>query len=547
MSKTVECIRIFFCIFMSVLLVFLTLCVASEIVMADASLSPPSDIEFDTSDYNYDVLRYPDTVLGTKYGGAWYCMDLADSLSNFVIADTTKPVYITSVMFAQEWRPEIDHPEDAKNHIFQSYIIYSESDIGLVSGNNTYWASSYNYLTDNGYYFYSAHVNTNFCIADIVDYTVYHSWDTTACYFYAQYACESIADWTSDKDIWKMAIEADTGYIDADDTDNLWDMTKYTLDEGMPVKNVTNVFDLPVPQNLKVLHSENEDKFDFNIVWDIPDELSSEDYDEDIRKNSTVEIMVENDLKYYEYTWSNPQQIHVDKHLVISFLTDTAILLRDQSYDYNFKNDKEVLYAISQYDSDVSDAISNSVLGAYGYINDKIKSAYSYVITKLFDTNGKIKKLKYPTFYVRLRYEPSFIAQAQGIGDGKVHYSNWVKLEDIGNCVGYVANEISGLRKDNDSDDDATTTPEVIDNTSGTYDGTTDMLEPTDYVVHVTEDVYVPSNSGWSLVKRILADVKEFPAFFGTFFFFLPVAFADLIAGMIVIIIGIGVFKKLVS
>ena len=454
-------------------------------------------------------------------------IDYARELNNLRIYDTqTEPMYMVRVAGYQVNNTEFAHPDREPKYNVQYncfWLLICKQRFGLTTGN---FPDAY-YDEVSGYYYYSwEHDGVLGSGSTLFGMMT----GTNADYYYFNGAVNN-GPFLDSKDISSAFVRDFVGY-EAVDNVHYFNLKNYVIDDGgIPEKRSEKVYDLPVPQNMRVAHTGSMGRFEFNLIWDIADEMYEDDKLYMLDK-AEVEVMSSCKLNYYPQPWSKGTLISIPKHNINHGLDTASMASLSESSDY--LKSRTFKYDISK-DGDVIDAIAQ-------------KRGISYDITaasSFIDRDGKdmIKKESYPTFWVRVKYKNP-LYDVNGIGDGKTHYSNWIKLEDVGKCTGYIVNEISGLRKD---DDDADETPEEIDNSSGAYDGGTDVLVDDDnQLPYVTnDDYYVPNNSAWGLIQRILADVKQFPQFFATFFSFLPVAFGDMLAVLIIVIIGIGVFRKL--
>lgn len=284
-----------------------------------------------------------------------------------------------------------------------------------------------------------------------------------------------------------------------------WDSDGEPIDSGAPIQ------DIETPKNVKVLHTKNMDRWDFRINWDIP-EMNNHHY--------YVNIHVADYLKFKKFAWQSYHNFTVGWHPV----TNEAEC--SQGY-YLYKIDEDV--ACHQ-------GLANAWKKEYGGDKLSLSKAKTY-----FNMEGSllgaskhdfVKKWKYPGITIQFWYRDE---------NGRKHTSNYVQLTDIGECDGYVANELSKFDYLNDgnsgeiADTDKNVINKVVDNSSGNYDGSSDVMHDNN------EDI--ENKSAIEILKSMLNDLKSYPDFFVEFFSFLPGQISQYLYALIIVMIPLLLLK----
>lgn len=295
----------------------------------------------------------------------------------------------------------------------------------------------------------------------------------------------------------------------------LYDLSKFDVDSDGNLIAKNFVVDLPTLKNVRVIHTSDMDRFEFRLRWDSVE--PSENYSTSDLK---LEVKSMSYFKMAKYAWSDYIYFDVAWHSIVDdYDLYKSFLDYDQKEDY---------YCVMHY----RDMMETKYDGRFTYEEAK----RNMLITRL--GKEKIAKAKYPSFMVRYYYDDE--------QNGIRHYSNWVQLTDSGNCDGYIANEVTNWEYDKTIMPDGSeqvgagdkTTSLNVDNSSGLYDGSSDVMKDTD---DSSLDTTMPTN----LLKRIIKDVKEFPDFFGKFFSFLPINYSNMFSLLITVIMAVGIFRKI--
>ncbi|MDY6328788.1 MAG: hypothetical protein SPL51_04840 [Lachnospiraceae bacterium] len=281
--------------------------------------------------------------------------------------------------------------------------------------------------------------------------------------------------------------------------------------EGEPIESGLPIRDIETPKNVKVLHTKNMDRWDFRINWDIP-EMNNHHY--------YVNIHVADYLKFKKFAWQNYHNFTVGWH-PISNDTECA-----QGY-YLYKIDEDIA---------CHEGLANAWKKEYGGDKMSLSKAKSY-----FNMEGSllgaskhdfVKKWKYPGITIQFWYRDE---------KGRMHTSNYVQITDLGECDGYVANELSKFDYLNDgnsgeiADTDNNVTDKVVDNSSGNYDGSSDVMHDNN------EDI--EEKSAIEILKSMMRDLKSFPNFFVEFFSFLPGQVSQYLYALIIVMIPLVLLK----
>lgn len=281
--------------------------------------------------------------------------------------------------------------------------------------------------------------------------------------------------------------------------------------DGKPVESGAPIQDIETPKNVKVLHTKNMDRWDFRINWDIP-EMNNHHY--------YVDIHVADYLKFKKFAWQNYHNFTVGWHRA------TKEAECSQGY-YLYKIDEDV--ACHQ-------GLANAWKKEYGGDKMSLSKAKTY-----FNMEGRllgaskhdfVKKWKYPGITIQFWYLDE---------NGRKHTSNYVQLTDIGECDGYVANELSKFDYLNDgnsgeiADTDKNVINKVVDNSSGNYDGSSDVMRDNN------EDI--EEKSAIEILKSMMRDLKSFPNFFVEFFSFLPSQVSQYLYALIIVMIPLVLLK----
>lgn len=284
-----------------------------------------------------------------------------------------------------------------------------------------------------------------------------------------------------------------------------WDSDGEPIESGAPIR------DIETPKNVKVLHTKNMDRWDFRINWDIP-EMNNHHY--------YVNIHVADYLKFKKFAWQSYHNFTVGWHRA----TNEAEC--SQGY-YLYKIDEDV--ACHQ-------GLVNAWKKEYGGDKMSLSKAKSY-----FNMEGSllgaskhdfVKKWKYPGITIQFWYRDE---------NGRIHTSNYVQLTDIGECDGYVANELSKFDYLNDgnsgeiADTDKNVINKVVDNSSGNYDGSSDVMHDNN------EDI--ENKSAIEILRSMLNDLKSYPDFFVEFFSFLPGQISQYLYALIIVMIPLLLLK----
>lgn len=284
-----------------------------------------------------------------------------------------------------------------------------------------------------------------------------------------------------------------------------WDADGEPIESGAPIR------DIETPKNVKVLHTKNMDRWDFRITWDIP-EMNNHHY--------YVNIDVADYLKFKKFAWQNYHNFTVGWHPV------TKEAECSQGY-YLYKIDEDV--ACHQ-------GLANAWQKEYGGDKLSLSKAKTY-----FNMEGSllgaskhdfVKKWKYPGITIQFWYRDE---------NGRIHNSNYVQLTDIDECDGYVANELSKFNYLNDgnsgeiADTDNNVINKVVDNSSGNYDGSSDLMHDNN------EDI--EEKSAIEILKSMMQDLKSFPDFFVEFFSFLPGQVSLYLYALIIVMIPLVLLK----
>lgn len=284
-----------------------------------------------------------------------------------------------------------------------------------------------------------------------------------------------------------------------------WDSEGEPIDSGAPIR------DIETPQNVKVLHTKNMDRWDFRINWDVP-EMNNHHY--------YVRVEVADYLKFKKFAWQSYHNFTVGWH----HATNEAEC--SQGY-YIYKIDEDV--ACHQ-------GLANAWKKEYGGDKMSLSKAKSY-----FNMEGSllgaskhdfVKKWKYPGITIQFWYRDE---------NGRVHTSNYVQLTDLGECDGYVANELSKFDYLNDgnsgeiADNDKNVINKVVDNSSGNYDGSSDVMHDNN------EDI--EEKSAIEILKSMMRDLKNYPDFFVEFFSFLPGQISQYLYALIIVMIPLVLLK----
>ena len=284
-----------------------------------------------------------------------------------------------------------------------------------------------------------------------------------------------------------------------------WDSEGEPIDSGAPIR------DIETPQNVKVLHTKNMDRWDFRINWDVP-EMNNHHY--------YVRVEVADYLKFKKFAWQSYHNFTVGWH----HATNEAEC--SQGY-YLYKIDEDV--ACHQ-------GLANAWKKEYGGDKMSLSKAKSY-----FNMEGSllgaskhdfVKKWKYPGITIQFWYRDE---------NGRMHTSNYVQLTDLGECDGYVANELSKFDYLNDgnsgeiADNDKNVINKVVDNSSGNYDGSSDVMHDNN------EDI--EEKSAIEILKSMMRDLKNYPDFFVEFFSFLPGQISQYLYALIIVMIPLVLLK----
>lgn len=290
-----------------------------------------------------------------------------------------------------------------------------------------------------------------------------------------------------------------------DISNRTWDSDGEPIDSGAPIR------DIETPQNVKVLHTKNMDRWDFRINWDVP-EMNNHHY--------YVRVEVADYLKFKKFAWQSYHNFTVGWH----FATKEAEC--SQGY-YIYKIDEDV--ACHQ-------GLANAWKKEYGGDKMSLSKAKSY-----FNMEGSllgaskhdfVKKWKYPGITIQFWYRDE---------NGRMHTSNYVQLTDLGECDGYVANELSKFDYLNDgnsgeiADNDKNVINKVVDNSSGNYDGSSDVMHDNN------EDI--EEKSAIEILKSMMRDLKNYPDFFVEFFSFLPGQISQYLYALIIVMIPLVLLK----
>lgn len=278
--------------------------------------------------------------------------------------------------------------------------------------------------------------------------------------------------------------------------------TEVEIDENGNVTNADYVCDLPTPINAMVRHTDSMDRWEFDVLWELPD------FDTELDGRLYMEIQAQTFYEGRTGLLADWSQDVTDFHLITDDLSATALKFR-----YDIADDDEVLRRVYEF---------------FPSLFSQMTSYNKAVVQKKFCDTTPFKyfrKTNYPTFMVRFYMVDS---------SGKKHVSNYVELKDSGDCEGYVANEVV-----NYDDSSSSFLPDKeIDNSSGLYDGVTDVMTN-----NTASDSDISSPT--SLLRLIINDVKELPELVSRFFSFLPINFGYLLSLLLIVIMTVGIFRKI--
>lgn len=271
--------------------------------------------------------------------------------------------------------------------------------------------------------------------------------------------------------------------------------------------------DIPTPTGVKVLHTKDMDRWNFRINWDIPEMNGYKYY---------VEINVADYLKFKRFIYQDYHKFTVGWHRE----TEDAECYRGY-YLYKIDEDIACLNGLANKWQEIYGGDKMTLSKAKFYFNAE-GSLTSLGVSK----HDFVQKWKYPGITIRFWYRDE---------EGRKHTSNYVQLTDIEECTGYVANELSKFEYLNDgnsgevADNDNNVTQVEVDNTSGLYDGTSDVMNDNN------EDI--ENKSAIETLKSMINDMKNYPDFFVEFFSFLPHEISDYIYALIVVMIPLVLLK----
>ena len=287
-------------------------------------------------------------------------------------------------------------------------------------------------------------------------------------------------------------------------------LSDFTITDGNISKNNDDIVDIPTPINACVRHTDKMNRWEFDVCWQIPD------MDINIKNDLMVEMNVQS-------FWSSRETLTFDWYEDCTYyhIPNDYIKAINYKYRYDLRKDNEVIEQIKNNCEWTKPSIITTSLG----IN------HNEFIVDLMNKETpfrQFKKTSYPSFMFRFYYIDD---------NGVKHVSNYVKLQDSGHCEDYVANEVIS---DGTIVDGSLIGGGNVDNSSGLYDGTSSSLSDSDLL---NTDTLMPT----SYIRLLLNDVKEFPDFVNQVFGFLPINLGYVLGLLVVIVMALGVFRKLVG